>query len=439
MSTQIEAIVAREIMDSRGFPTVEADVLLACGAVGRAAVPSGASTGSREALELRDGDVKRFNGKGVLKAVHNIDDEITPELLGVDATQQADVDNLMIALDGTDMKTKLGANAMLAVSLATARAAADALELPLFQYLGGLTANTLPVPMMNIVNGGAHADNGVDIQEFMVVPVGAPTFAESLRWGAEVFHSLKSVLKKQGLSTGLGDEGGFAPDFKSSKQALDTIMTAIELTGMNTKDHLKLALDVASSEFYKGGKYELVGEGKTLDSQGMIDYLEGLFTDYPIISIEDGLAEGDWTGWESLTQRLGHKVQLVGDDLFVTNPKILAEGIERNVANSVLIKVNQIGTLTETLQTIRLAQQAGYTTVISHRSGETEDTFIADLAVATNAGQIKTGSASRSERIAKYNQLLRIESMLGSAAVFAGWNAFRQTRNGNGCKTLTSV
>lgn len=424
MPTFIEHITAREILDSRGNPTVEADVMLSGGAVGRAAVPSGASTGAREAIELRDGDTSRYLGKGVLQAVSNIEEHILNEVIDLDATQQSMVDERMIQLDGTDNKSKLGANAMLAVSMATARAAADALEMPLYRYLGGVTATVLPVPMMNILNGGAHADNGVDIQEFMVVPTGAASFSEALRWGTEIFHSLKAVLKSQGLNTGLGDEGGFAPDIPSTQQAIDTILSAIEKAGFQPGNHVHLALDVASSEFYENGQYHLKGEGKTLDSAGMVDYLADLAERYPIISIEDGMAEDDWDGWALLTQRLGNKVQLVGDDLFVTNPSILNDGITKGIANSVLIKVNQIGTLSETLKTIQMAQKAGYSTVISHRSGETSDTFIADLAVAVNSGQIKTGSASRSERVAKYNQLLRIEAELGSSAVYAGLDAF---------------
>lgn len=424
MPTFIEHITAREILDSRGNPTVEADVMLSGGAIGRAAVPSGASTGAREAIELRDGDTSRYLGKGVLQAVSNIEEHILNEVIDLDATQQSMVDERMIQLDGTDNKSKLGANAMLAVSMATARAAADALEMPLYRYLGGVTATVLPVPMMNILNGGAHADNGVDIQEFMVVPTGAASFSEALRWGTEIFHSLKAVLKSQGLNTGLGDEGGFAPDIPSTQQAIDTILSAIEKAGFQPGNHVHLALDVASSEFYENGQYHLKGEGKTLDSAGMVDYLADLAERYPIISIEDGMAEDDWDGWALLTQRLGNKVQLVGDDLFVTNPSILNDGITKGIANSVLIKVNQIGTLSETLKTIQMAQKAGYSTVISHRSGETSDTFIADLAVAVNSGQIKTGSASRSERVAKYNQLLRIEAELGSSAVYAGLDAF---------------
>lgn len=424
-TTFIEHIEAREIIDSRGNPTVEVDVLLSGGSLGRAAVPSGASTGSREALELRDGDKNRYGGKGVLKAIENINEAIADELIDLDACDQAEVDAAMLALDGTENKTELGANAILGVSLATARAAADALALPLYRYLGGVQANVLPVPLMNVINGGAHADNNVDFQEFMIVPAGAESFSEALRWGCEVFHSLKSVLKQKGLATGLGDEGGFAPNLSSNVAAVELILTAIEQAGFNTSSQFKLALDVASSEFYKGGQYQLSGEGQTLDSQGMSDFLANWARQYPIVSIEDGMAEQDWAGWALHTQALKNTCQLVGDDLFVTNQKILAEGIEKNIANSILIKVNQIGSLTETLATIALAHRAGYTTVISHRSGETEDTFIADLAVAVNAGQIKTGSVNRSERVAKYNQLLRIEEQLGENAQYAGLKSFK--------------
>ncbi len=440
-SSYIEHITAREIIDSRGNPTIEADVSLSGGAMGRAAVPSGASTGSREALELRDDDASRYGGKGVLQAIDNIQQKIFKEVVDMDATRQHAIDERMLQLDGTSNKAKLGANAMLAVSMATARAAASSLNTPLYRYLGGMSANVLPVPMMNIINGGAHADNAVDIQEFMIVPVGAGSFSEALRWGTEVFHSLKSVLKKGGHNTGLGDEGGFAPDLPSTTAAIDTILTAIEQAGFNTGNHMALALDVAASEFYTAGKYNLVGEGTSLDSHGMVDYLANLARQYPIVSIEDGLDEGDWDGWAALTQKIGHQIQLVGDDLFVTNPAILAEGITKDVANSILIKVNQIGTLTETLKAIQLAHKAGYTTVISHRSGETEDTFIADLAVAVNAGQIKTGSVNRSERVAKYNRLLRIEEDLGSAAIYAGIDAFPRMANtpGDNAKQLCGV
>ncbi|MEB3286584.1 MAG: phosphopyruvate hydratase [Vampirovibrionales bacterium] len=424
MSVYIDHVQAREILDSRGNPTVEVDVTLSNGALGRADVPSGASTGSREALELRDENAERYGGKGVTKAVNNVNELIAQEIIDRDAYNQVEIDQTLINVDGTDNKSHLGANAMLGVSLATARASASSLKQPLYRYLGGVNANTLPVPLMNIINGGAHADNSIDIQEFMIVPVGAASFSEALRWGAEIFHTLKSVLKKRGLVTAVGDEGGFAPDLKSSAEAIDVILQAIQKAGYSAENQVKIALDVASSEFYKDGKYHLSGEGKTLDANGMVAYLEELAKQYPIISIEDGMAEGDWQGWQTLTDALGQNIQLVGDDLFVTNPEILSEGIQRGIANSILIKVNQIGTLTETLNAIRMAQRAGYTTVISHRSGETEDSFIADLAVATNAGQIKTGSLCRSERIAKYNQLLRIEEELGLAAQYAGFSAF---------------
>jgi len=428
MVSFIEHIEAREILDSRGNPTVEVDVTLSDDSMGRAAVPSGASTGSREALELRDGDKGRYAGKGVLQAVENVNETIHQELVDRDAAQQAEIDQLMIELDGTANKEKLGANAILGVSLAVARAAATSAGQPLYRYLGGVNATILPVPMMNIMNGGAHADNNVDIQEFMIAPVGAYSFSEALRWGAEIFHSLRKVLAGRGLSTGVGDEGGFAPNLNSSAEALDLILTAIEQAGFNTKDQVKLALDMASSEFYKNGKYELAGEGKSLTNTQMVDYIENLAKQYPIISVEDGMAEGDWDGWKQLTDRLGTQLQLVGDDLFVTNPAILQEGIEKGSANSILIKLNQIGTLSETLTAIQMAQQAGYTTMISHRSGETEDSFIADLAVAVNAGQIKTGSLCRSERIAKYNQLLRIEQELGPVAKYAGCSAFKASK-----------
>ena len=421
----IEHVQAREILDSRGNPTVEVDVVLSTGAIGRAAVPSGASTGMREALELRDDDPSRYKGKGVLQAVENVNETINKELIDQDAFQQSEIDSILINLDGTENKGKLGANAMLGVSLATARAVANSYKVPLYRYLGGVNATVLPVPLMNIINGGAHADNNVDIQEFMIVPFGAHSFSEALRWGTEVFHSLKSVLKERGLATGVGDEGGFAPNLKSNREALDLIMVAIERAGYNTKDQVALALDVASSEFFDGKQYRLEGEGQTFSPAEMVDYLASLVDQYPIVSIEDGMAENDWDGWKLLTDRLGDRVQLVGDDLFVTNKAILAEGIQKGIANSVLVKVNQIGTLTETLATINLAHQSGYTTVISHRSGETEDTFIADLAVAVNAGQIKTGSVSRSERVAKYNQLLRIEEELGPTATYAVVAAFK--------------
>jgi enolase len=424
MTTFIEHIEAREIIDSRGNPTVEVDVFLSGGATGRAAVPSGASTGSREALEMRDGDASRFGGKGVLQAVSNVNDEIADELVDMDATAQADIDAIMLEMDGTENKSKLGANAILGVSLATARAAATALDLPLYRYLGGVRANTLPVPLMNIINGGVHADNNVDFQEFMIVPTGADTFCDSLRWGCEVFQSLKSVLKSRGLNTGLGDEGGFAPNLRSNVEAIDLILEAIEKAGFN-QEQVKLALDVAASEFYGNGRYNLAGEGKQFSSQEMANFLNDWTRQYPIVSIEDGMAEQDWDGWKIHTDLSGKAIQIVGDDLFVTNQAILAEGIQKQIANSILIKVNQIGSLTETMATIDLAHRSGYTTVISHRSGETEDTFIADLAVAVNAGQIKTGSVNRSERVAKYNQLLRIEEELGSAARFAGLSTFK--------------
>jgi enolase len=429
MDSFIEHIEAREILDSRGNPTVEVEVVLSNGETGVAAVPSGASTGSREALELRDGDKARYSGKGVLQAVENVNETLNRELVDRNAFHQAELDQLMIDLDGTPNKGKLGANAILGTSMAIARAAAKSLEQPLYRYLGGINATVLPVPMMNIINGGAHADNNVDIQEFMIVPVGAYSFSEALRWGAEIFHTLRKVLSTRGLATGVGDEGGFAPNLKSNAEALELIIHAIEEAGYNTKDQIKLALDVASSEFYENGQYDLAGEGKKLNREEMVNYLADLAEKYPIISIEDGMAEGDWDGWKLLTEKLGHKIQLVGDDLFVTNPAILQEGIEKGIANSILIKLNQIGTLSETLSAINMAHQASYTTVISHRSGETEDSFIADLAVAVNAGQIKTGSLCRSERISKYNQLLRIEQELGPIAKYAGLAAFKCTSN----------
>ena len=432
----IEHIEAREIIDSRGNPTVEVDVCLSNGEIGRASVPSGASTGSREALELRDDDASRFKGKGVLQAVDNVNSIISKELVDHDATKQGEIDTRLIQLDGTPDKSRLGANAILAVSLANAKAAAQASKMPLYKYIGGVSATTLPVPLMNIINGGAHADNNIDFQEFMIVPVGARTFAEAFQWGSEIFWTLKSDLKKRGLSTGVGDEGGFAPNLSSTQEAIDVILGAIEHAGFNTTEQVKLALDVASSEFYKDGQYVLEGEGKTLRSSEMVAYLAHLVRQYPIISIEDGMAEGDWTGWKEQTDVLGKQVQLVGDDLFVTNPAILKEGIDKGIANSILIKVNQIGTLTETLKAVNLARQSGYTTIISHRSGETEDTTIADLAVATNAGQIKTGSACRTDRIAKYNQLLRIEAALGSVAQYAGPSAFLSSRQPEAILTL---
>jgi enolase len=422
MSTTIVEVHAREILDSRGNPTIEVDVILENGIVGRAAVPSGASTGEHEALELRDKDTKRYLGKGVLQAVKNVNEIVAPEVVGMEAREQVAIDQTMIELDGTENKGKLGANAILGVSLAVCKAAAQASNLPLFQYLGGVSARTLPVPMMNILNGGAHADNNVDLQEFMVMPAGASTFAEALRMGAEIFHSLKSVLKKRSYNTAVGDEGGFAPDLKSNEEALQVIMQAIEAAGCKPGHDVFIALDPASSEFFnaKAKKYELKSEGRSLSAEEMIEYYADFAGKYPIVSIEDGLAENDWEGWKKFTDRLGRSLQLVGDDLFVTNTKRLKEGITKGVANSILVKVNQIGTLTETLAAIDMAHRAGYTTVISHRSGETEDTTIADIAVATNAGQIKTGSASRTDRICKYNQLMRIEEMLGESAVYPG-------------------
>ncbi len=426
MYTSIVDIWAREILDSRANPTVEVDVVLADGSFGRAAVPSGASTGAREALELRDGDMNRYLGKGVLTAVANVNEVLAPELLGMDALDQVAVDNAMIALDGTESKSKLGANAILGVSLAVAQAAANSLGLPLYRYVGGPAARLLPVPMMNILNGGQHADNNVDIQEFMVVPAGAASFAESLRYGAEVFHTLRKVLKEKGLASGQGDEGGFAPDLRSNEEALKLLVMAIETAGYKPGQDVFLAIDVAASELYQDGRYVLTGEGKTLSASELVDYYVQFFERYPIISIEDGLAEDDWEGWQELTARLGSKLQLVGDDVFVTNTELLSRGIEQKVANSILIKVNQIGTLTETLAAIEMAKKAGYTAVVSHRSGETEDTAIADIVVATGTGQIKTGAPSRSERVAKYNQLLRIEEMLGENAVFSGHGAFHR-------------
>ena len=423
--TEIKSVKAREIVDSRGNPTVEADVILSNGVVGRAAVPSGASTGSREAIELRDGG-SRYLGKGVLKAVDNVNGAIAKAIIGRDASDQADIDRIMIELDGKDNKANLGANALLAVSMATAHAAAKDAGLPLYQYLGKADSYKLPVPMMNIINGGAHADNSVDLQEFMILPVTAPSMAEAIRYGAEVFHNLKSVLKKRGLNTAVGDEGGFAPDLASNEQAIEVILEAIDKAGFKVGQDIWLGLDVASSEFYHDGKYVLESEGKKFSSEEFTAYLENWVNQYPILSIEDAMAEGDWAGWKHLTNVLGSRVQLVGDDLFVTNTKILQEGIDKGIANSILIKVNQIGTLTETIDAINMAHRAGYTSVISHRSGETEDSTIADLAVATNAGQIKTGSLSRSDRIAKYNQLLRIAEQLGSKGVYAGKSAFKQ-------------
>ena len=423
----IEQINAREILDSRGNPTVEAEVTLISGETGRAAVPSGASTGEHEAVELRDNDKKRYVGKGVTKAVENVNDFVARELEGMDALDQAEIDAALIALDGTPTKSKLGANALLAVSLATARAAATFLEIPLYKYLGGPAARTLPVPLMNILNGGAHADNNVDFQEFMVVPVGATEFHEALRTGVEIFHALKAVLKSKGYSTSVGDEGGFAPNLKSNEEAIETILEAVAQAGYKTGQDVMLALDPAASEFYDGRSYVFKKSDKRkLSSNEMVAYWKSWTEKYPIISIEDGMAENDWDGWKSLTDEIGRHVQLVGDDLFVTNTEFLQKGIERGVANSILIKVNQIGTLTETLDCIELAKTHGRTAIISHRSGETEDSFIADLAVATNAGQIKTGSASRTDRTAKYNQLLRIEEDLRSAARYPGRSAFYQ-------------
>lgn len=423
--SEIKAIKAREIIDSRGNPTVEADVVLSNGVVGRAAVPSGASTGSREAIELRDGG-SRYLGKGVLKAVENVNTEIAKAIVGKDANNQNGIDRAMIELDGTENKGRLGANALLAVSMATAHAAAKDAGLPLYQYLGKGDSYKLPVPMMNIINGGAHADNSVDMQEFMILPVTAGSMAEAIRYGAEVFHHLKSVLKKRGLNTAVGDEGGFAPDLSSNEQAIEVILEAIAKAGFKVGQDIWLGLDVASSEFYQDGKYILESEGKKFSSEEFTAYLENWVNQYPIITIEDAMAEGDWAGWAHLTNVLGKRVQLVGDDLFVTNTKILQQGIDQGIANSILIKVNQIGTLTETLEAISMAHKAGYTAVVSHRSGETEDATIADLAVATSAGQIKTGSLSRSDRIAKYNQLLRIAEQLGSKGIYAGKSAFKQ-------------
>jgi enolase len=427
----IDSVIAREILDSRGNPTVEAEVLLESGSLGRAAVPSGASTGENEAVELRDGDKSRYLGKGVRHAVENVDKPIANALVGLDAFDQVLIDQTMIELDDTPNKSRLGANALLAVSLATARAAAAELEIPLYRYLGGTNARTLPVPLMNIINGGAHADNNVDFQEFMIVPAGAPSFSEALRWGTEVFHTLKSVLKKKGYSTAVGDEGGFAPSLKSNEEAIESILEAITQAGYKPGEEIAIALDPASSEFYLDGSYVFKKSDKrVLSSDQMVEYWVNWTKQYPIISIEDGLAEHDWAGWANLTGEIGDTVQLVGDDLFVTNVKYLERGIEEIVANSILIKVNQIGTLTETLDAIELARTNNYTAIISHRSGETEDPFIADLAVATNAGQIKTGSASRTDRIAKYNQLLRIEEDLGAAARFNGFASYYQLELG---------
>jgi len=421
-------IVAREVLDSRGNPTVECDVLLESGTMGRAAVPSGASTGSREAIELRDGDKKRYLGKGVLKAVENINTEISEAVLGLDASEQAFLDKTMIDLDGTDNKSRLGANAILAVSMAVARAAAEESGLPLYRYFGGMGGMQMPVPMMNVVNGGAHANNNLDLQELMIIPVGAPSFREALRYGAEVFHALKKIMHDKGMSIAVGDEGGFAPNVPSHEAAIQMILEAITAAGYTPGEQIALGLDCAASEFYKDGKYHLEGEGLTLSAEEWINIMATWVDKYPIISIEDGMAEGDWDGWKLMTERLGKKVQIVGDDLFVTNTKILKEGIDKGIANSILIKINQIGTLTETFAAIEMAKRAGYTAVISHRSGETEDSTIADIAVGTNAGQIKTGSLSRSDRMAKYNQLLRIEEDLGDVATYPGRAAFYNLR-----------
>ena len=422
--TAIIDIHGREILDSRGNPTVEVDVLLEDGSFGRAAVPSGASTGAHEAVELRDGDKARYLGKGVLKAVDNVNTQLAGALTGMDATRQRDIDLAMIELDGTPNKGRIGANAILGTSLAVAKAAANARGLPLYSYLGGVAAHRLPVPMMNIINGGEHADNPIDIQEFMIMPVGAESLAEAVRWGAEIFHTLKKGLSEKGLSTAVGDEGGFAPDLASTRAALDFIMASIEQAGFQPGGDVALALDCASTEFYADGRYDMAGEGTSLSPAEMADYLADLCASYPIRSIEDGMAEDDFEGWKALTDKVGDKIQLVGDDLFVTNPDRLAMGIGKGLANSLLVKVNQIGTLTETLAAVEMAHRAGYTSVMSHRSGETEDATIADLSVATNCGQIKTGSLARSDRLAKYNQLIRIEEELGSSAVYAGDNAF---------------
>lgn len=427
MSSIID-VVAREILDSRGNPTVEADVLLESGVMGRAAVPSGASTGTKEALELRDGDEARYLGKGVLKAVAHINTEICEAIIGLDANDQIFIDNTMIALDGTDNKGRLGANAMLAVSLAVARAAAEDAGLPLYRYLGGAGPMSLPVPMMNVINGGAHANNTLDIQEFMILPVGASSFCEALRCGAEIFHHLKKICNNKGFATTVGDEGGFAPNLASHEEAIKLILEAIEAAGYVPGQDVMLALDCAASEFYRDGRYHLTAEGLSLSPEQFVDYLETLVNKYPILSIEDGMSENDWSGWKTLTERLTHRIQLVGDDIYVTNPAILAEGIRQNIANSLLVKVNQIGTLSETLKAVDLAKRSGYTSVMSHRSGETEDSTIADLAVATNCMQIKTGSLSRSDRMAKYNQLLRIEEELGDAATYPGRSAFYQLK-----------
>jgi enolase len=428
--TAIVDVFARQILDSRGNPTVEVDVTLEDGSMGRAAVPSGASTGAHEAVELRDGDKSRWGGKGVTKAVEAVNGEVAEEIVGMEAEDQTALDRMLIALDATENKGRLGANAILGVSLATAKAAADAVGLPLYRYVGGVDANLLPTPMMNILNGGVHADNGIDFQEFMVMPVGAPDFAEALRCGAEIFHALKSGLHQAGLSTAVGDEGGFAPAINSAREALDYIDKAVSAAGYQLGDDVLLALDCAASEFFKDGQYQMKGEGKALSPEQMADFLVGLAADYPIASIEDGMAEDDWAGWKAVTEKLGGRVQLVGDDLFVTNVKRLQRGIDDGIANSILIKVNQIGSLTETIDAVKLAQFSGYTTVMSHRSGETEDSTIADLAVALSCGQIKTGSLSRSDRIAKYNQLLRIEEELGDTARYAGRAALKAYKPG---------
>ncbi len=426
--SEIVDVFAREVLDSRGNPTVEVEVILEDGTMARAIVPSGASTGAHEAVELRDGDKKRYDGKGVLKAVANVNEVIAPQVIGMEAVRQIDIDTLMVDLDGTPNKSKLGANAILGVSLAVARAAAQYLGLPLYQYIGGVNAREIPVPQMNIMNGGKHADNNVDIQEFMVLPAGAPNFAEGLRMVVEIYHSLKKVLKDQGLATAVGDEGGFAPNLPSNQGALDAIMEAITQAGYQPGQDIFLGLDVAASELYRDGKYHLESTGQVLSSEQMIDFYEELVNKYPIISLEDGLDEDDWEGWKKLTQRLGHRIQLVGDDIFVTNTQRLAQGIEKGIANSILIKVNQIGTLSETLDTINLAKRAGYTCVISHRSGETEDAIIADIAVATGAGQIKSGAPARTDRVAKYNQLLRIEEELDIFAQYRGKEVFYSIR-----------
>ena len=429
MSTAITNVQARQILDSRGNPTVEVDVYLEDGTLGRASVPSGASTGANEAVELRDGDKKVYGGKGVLKAVENVNERIAPELIDLDATEQVSIDEMMIQLDGSDNKGKLGANAILGVSLAVAKAAARGLGLPLYRYIGGTSARQLPVPMMNIMNGGKHADSNVDMQEFMAMPVGARSFAEALQMGTDVYHALKGVLKARGLATSVGDEGGFAPNLPSNEEAIRVILEAIGKAGYTPGEQVMIAMDPAASEFYEDGRYVLKGEGRSLSGDEMVDYYADLVEKYPIISLEDGLAEDDWETWQKLTARVGHKVQLVGDDLFVTNTKFLERGITSGTANSILIKVNQIGTLTETLAAIEMAKQSGYTAVVSHRSGETEDSTIADIVVATNAGQIKTGAPARTDRVAKYNQLLRIEESLGDTATFNGLKSFYNLKN----------